>query len=181
LSLEKLRTSTNTHLRKTKEKREAIAKLLKEHHEWSNGRIADELGVDHKTVGDVRAELIATREIPELETTVGKDNKRRKGRKSPGKKPAMDALAGPAPETVNESTTDVRPVVRKPPDIEQFLHAITVIEAAACTPLNVPAQLTQADAVDAMEWLDKALDELTDLKNRLQAAIMDVPPPAPLV
>jgi ParB-like chromosome segregation protein Spo0J len=64
--------------------RRLIAEQLKDSPEWADNRIADELGVDHKTVGSVRDGLEATWEIPKLDTLVGKDGKQRP-RKQPRK------------------------------------------------------------------------------------------------
>ena len=60
--------------------------------DWADRRIAEELGVDHKTVGAVRDDLEATGEIPQLDRMVGKDGKARRKRKAkpPSLKPAAD-------------------------------------------------------------------------------------------
>jgi hypothetical protein len=42
---------------------------------WSDGRISGHVGCSPKTVGAVRAEMVATREIPELNVRLGKDGK----------------------------------------------------------------------------------------------------------
>jgi hypothetical protein len=66
--------------------RQLIAEQLKDSPEWADNRIAEELGVDHKTVGSVRDGLEATWEIPKLDALVGKDGKTRP-RKQPRKRP----------------------------------------------------------------------------------------------
>jgi ParB-like chromosome segregation protein Spo0J len=57
--------------------RRLIAEQLKDSPEWADNRIADELGVDGKTVGAVREDLESTSEIPRLDRLVGKDGKTR--------------------------------------------------------------------------------------------------------
>jgi ParB-like chromosome segregation protein Spo0J len=57
--------------------RQLIADQLRDTPEWADRRIGRELGVDHKTVGAVRAGLGSTGEIPQLEKTVGDDGKTR--------------------------------------------------------------------------------------------------------
>jgi hypothetical protein len=59
------------------QKRELIAKVLKEKPEASNRQIAEQLKVDHHKVASVRAEREATGEIAPVEKTVGKDGKER--------------------------------------------------------------------------------------------------------
>jgi ParB-like nuclease domain len=60
------------------QKRDLLATLIKIDPSKSNRAIAAEAKVDDKTVGAVRRELEATAEIPQLETTIGKDGKKRK-------------------------------------------------------------------------------------------------------
>ena len=55
------------------QKRAAIAAQIKDTPERSDRQIAVELGVDHKTVGAQRAELVNGGEIPHHATTTGKD------------------------------------------------------------------------------------------------------------
>jgi hypothetical protein len=72
--------SANIHRRHltADQKRDLIAKLLKATPGKSNRQIAEQVKADHKTVGSVRDNLKATGEIPQLETTTGKDGKARK-------------------------------------------------------------------------------------------------------
>jgi len=81
--------------------RSLIAEQLKETPDWADNRIAEELGVDGKTVGAAREDLEATSEIPKLNRLVGKDGKTRP-RKQPRERrePDVAALKGkPAPPT----------------------------------------------------------------------------------
>jgi ParB-like chromosome segregation protein Spo0J len=61
--------------------RELVRDQLKETPEWSDRRVAQELGVDHKTVGAARSGLAATGEIPQLEKLTGADGKQRPSRR----------------------------------------------------------------------------------------------------
>src|SRR5215211_2716900 len=60
------------------QKRDLIAEVLRATPAKSNRQIAEQVKADHKTVGSVRDNLKATGEIPQLETTIGKDGKARK-------------------------------------------------------------------------------------------------------
>jgi ParB-like chromosome segregation protein Spo0J len=63
----------------TREQRRAlVAEQLKETPDRSNRAVAEDLGVDHKTVGAVREGLEATGELPQLAATEGKDGRRRR-------------------------------------------------------------------------------------------------------
>jgi ParB-like chromosome segregation protein Spo0J len=64
--------------------RRLIAEQLKDSPEWADNRIAEDLGVDGKTVGSVRDDLESTSEIPKFDRLVGKDGKARP-RKQPRK------------------------------------------------------------------------------------------------
>jgi ParB-like nuclease domain len=57
---------------------ELIGAELKQNANRSNRQIAADFGVDHKTIGRLRSALEATGEIPQLETTVGRDGKTRR-------------------------------------------------------------------------------------------------------
>ncbi len=72
--------SFNLHRRHltAEQRRDLITKVLKATPEKSNRQIAEQVKADGKTVGKVRRELEATAEIPQLETTTGKDGKARK-------------------------------------------------------------------------------------------------------
>ena len=66
------------------QKRELLAMLIKSDPSKSNRQIATEAKVDDKTVAAVRGELEATAEIPQLETTTGKDGKKRRTKRKGG-------------------------------------------------------------------------------------------------
>jgi hypothetical protein len=71
--------SVNIHRRhlSAEKKRELIGALLKARPERSNRAIGKQIKADHKTVAHIRAEMESTAEIPQLEKTVGADNKSR--------------------------------------------------------------------------------------------------------
>lgn len=64
------------------QKRELIKQQLAETPQKSNRQVADELGVDHKTVGDVRGDLVEGGEIPHQPTITGRDGVEQPSRKS---------------------------------------------------------------------------------------------------
>jgi hypothetical protein len=75
------------------QKRDVIAAKLKDSPEWADNRIAKLLGVDHKTVGSVRAELERAEEIPCLDYRVGADDKRHTLAKPTDRYPEVARLA----------------------------------------------------------------------------------------
>jgi len=72
--------SANIHRRHltTDQKRELLATLIKIDPSQSNRQIAEQAKVSHHTVGEVREGLEATGQIAQLDTTTGKDGKKRK-------------------------------------------------------------------------------------------------------
>jgi hypothetical protein len=79
---------------KPEERRDLIAKLLKADPEQSNRQVAEQVGVDHKTVASIRTEAEARGEIPHVETRTDKQ-----GRQQPAKK-ARPAPPPPVGEVV---------------------------------------------------------------------------------
>jgi hypothetical protein len=79
---------------KAKDKREAIAQLIKAKPELSNATIATQIKADDKTVAKVRRGLEATSEIPRLPKTVGKDGKARPAKSMAKPKDAVEVPAG---------------------------------------------------------------------------------------
>jgi hypothetical protein len=100
--------SANIHRRHltAEQKRDLIAELLKASPEKSNRQIAEAVKVDHKTVAAVRAEKVATGEIPQLTKTVGKDGKARKQQPLVKKKrrDVDDYLADKRAKKITETT-----------------------------------------------------------------------------
>jgi hypothetical protein len=91
--------SLNVHRRHLtpEQKRDLIAKALKEKPELSNRQIAEQEKVSPHTVSATRAKLEATEQIAQLKKTVGKDGKLRPARKSAG------SLNGSTPTAPNKS------------------------------------------------------------------------------
>jgi outer membrane biosynthesis protein TonB len=101
--------SLNVHRRhlNTKQKRNLIKARLKAHPELSDREIGRRTQTDHKTVAEVRRELEATGEIPQLTETEGKDGKARRKRT----KPPEPAVSEPKPEP-----KPPRPITSKLPE-----------------------------------------------------------------
>lgn len=76
------------------QKRRQIANRLKRHPEHSDRRLAQSLGVDHKTVGSVRAELQSGGEIPRQTVKVGSIGMRYK---TPPPPKRLDSAGGEIP------------------------------------------------------------------------------------
>jgi hypothetical protein len=87
--------SANIHRRHltAKQKRDLLADLIKADPTKSDRQIGADAKVDHKTVGDVRAGLETTGEIPQSEIRVGADGKTRKT-KTGAKKSAAKVKGG---------------------------------------------------------------------------------------
>jgi hypothetical protein len=110
--------SANLHRRHltSEQKRELIAKLVKATPENSNRQIAETVKVDHKTVAAVRAEKIATGEIPQLTKTVGKDGKARKPPSATKPPPAVFAAADCAKARADRTPEPNAPLQSDHPD-----------------------------------------------------------------
>lgn len=87
--------------RTTADKRIAVTTLVRDD-EWgkkSKAWIAEQAGVDEKTVANVIRDLESTAEIPVLTSRVGKDGKKRKNRRPSSKPPRRAASGSPPPRT----------------------------------------------------------------------------------
>jgi N6-adenosine-specific RNA methylase IME4 len=91
--------------------RSLIAEQLKETPDWADNRLAEELGVDGKTVGSVREDLEATSEFPKLDRLIGRDGKSRPRKQARERRePEIAALKGnPAPPTSANSKDRPQP------------------------------------------------------------------------
>ncbi|MDA2928499.1 hypothetical protein MYX84_00900 [Acidobacteria bacterium AH-259-O06] len=94
-----------------KQVREVIVEQLKDTPDWANNRIAQNLGVDKKTVQTQRRRLESTGEIPKLTKFIGADGRKRK-------RPA--ALMAPNAEELQRILEQLRTGVD---DIEGFCSA----------------------------------------------------------
>jgi hypothetical protein len=88
------------------QRREYIAKVLKDKPQRSNRQVAAQTGTDHKTVGAVRVKLEATGEIPQLKGTEGRDGKVRPARQKA--KPAARKNGTPRREPATSTPTAER-------------------------------------------------------------------------
>ncbi len=57
------------------ERRRAVEVKLRLHHDWSDRRLADDLGVGRELVGRVRRQLVEANQIPAIEGRIGSDGK----------------------------------------------------------------------------------------------------------
>ena len=92
------------------QKRQLIARFLKQTPETSNRQVAAMAGVDHKTVAPVRQCLETSGEIPQLEKTIGKDGNKRTVRPQPKvdtTEPPVEPVVKPVAEEVVETVIDV--------------------------------------------------------------------------
>jgi hypothetical protein len=124
--------SLNVHRRhlNAEHKRELIAKVLKAKPEQSNRTIAKQVKADHKTVADVRKQVEATGEIPQLGKTVGADGKARKLpalRKQP-KRRLQAALAAVTAAPAGDDDTQPSAEARK----AEYAEAEVIADGDAC-------------------------------------------------
>src|SRR6516165_3276781 len=73
--------------------RAIVAAQLKDTPQWADNRIAKEIGVDGKTVEDVRAGLLSTSEIPKFDRLIGADGKERPAKQPRERKPKINRIA----------------------------------------------------------------------------------------
>lgn len=104
---EALAWDLNAHRRHLSQaqKRDVLARILLRMPEQSNRQIARQAGVDDKTVGSVRAELVSGAEIPHLEMLRGKDGK---------SYPAVKPIRVDSPAEVNRAN-ELFATLEKPP------------------------------------------------------------------
>ena len=146
------------------QKRQLIDEHLEENHRRSDRAIAEDIGVDHKTVSAVRAKWEAKRsgEIPQSATRTGKDGKQRPAARAPKKAGAPAPPPAPTPaqssaqETVGALST---------------LRMLKGTEAEAMEALGQLAKLDAADVFDALKiaWAEKP-EKLDTLAELLMAA-----------
>ena len=87
-------------------KREAARRYLQAHTDWSDRRIAGEVGVGHRTVADVRGELESTGQIVQSTTRTSADGRQRPATQPPRSGPADDPWAGI--EVVDDDTARIQ-------------------------------------------------------------------------
>ncbi|WP_235916770.1 hypothetical protein [Antrihabitans cavernicola] len=94
------------------DRRTAAQRILSTHPEWSDRRIGQVVGLDHKTIGVIRGK--STGEIPQLDTRRGRDGRRRQVKKHDGDARKSASKGGndenlsahePAPATKSDATS----------------------------------------------------------------------------
>jgi hypothetical protein len=134
--------SANIHRRHLtpKQKREAIAELLKANPEQSDRQIAKQIKADHKTVARARAEAEDVGKLPHVETRTDT-----KGRKQPVKKAATKPKSVTKP-SISATITKPKPV---PPQVQRELEAkqahVEELEAAREHDKGIAEQLRLAE------------------------------------
>jgi len=151
--------SKNLHRRHltSEQKRDLIAKLLKANPEKSNRQIAAAVGVDHKTVTVVRAESVATGEIPQLDKTTGRDGRARPARMT---KPTPSASAPEAPTPSTSESSTSAPSEAKPDAVVADADTSAVALANfkyACT--HWLPKLSQEDRAEALKFAASTASE----------------------
>jgi len=176
------------------QRRDALIKLIARAPGKSDRQIAQEAGVDHKTIASARARGEAIGEVSPVEKRVGRDGKVRRRRASPVKRPGQPAILTPvgAQARIDELAHEIRVRDARIFGLESDLKAAV---AEACqrpadllavwsngTPSELAAGLA-AIGVDAVlgimpSWKDKIISRITD--NSLATAIAGDPSAARL-
>jgi hypothetical protein len=141
----------------TEQKRDLLATLIKLGPTKSNRQIGAEAGVSHHTVGDVREELEATGQVAQLETTTGKDGKKRRT-KAKGGKPK-----GPGSgKRSNDKAITYAPVA----DAKTAINAYSVLEAHLLDALQDLNRFSSFDHADekAQGTIEKLQEKLSEMQ-----------------
>jgi hypothetical protein len=160
--------SANIHRRHltAEKKRELLATLIMIDPSKSNRAIAADAKVDDKTVGAVRRELEATAEIPQLESTTGKDGKKRRTK---GKGGGPRGKGGKGKEKAKAIT------YAQVTDAKTATNAYSVLEEHlldALRDLNDHSSFAHADeyAQRTIEKLQEKLEEMQPEEEEQEAA-----------
>jgi hypothetical protein len=155
--------------------RQAIAVLLRdeEWRQWSDREIAKHSRCDHKTVGSVRTDLIATGEIPQSTTRIGAD-----GRTTTPPSYSEVARQRQQRQAIRDARFDaVPPPASAPADVEirQEIAALEARQSAGMFSAADAAALAKLD--DALEALAEDLDdaEYESLARRISDLAEDAP------
>jgi len=106
---EKRRMAEDLNLKRrhltSEQKRQIVARRLKADPFKSDRQIAEDVGVDHKTVGSERNRLVSTGEIPQSKTSRGSDGRTRKRtrRSTSALKTAAGTTTKPGENATNQS------------------------------------------------------------------------------
>jgi hypothetical protein len=120
--------SKNIHRRHLtpEERRERLKQLLRMHPEKSDRQLAEVAKVDHKTLGAVRKEMVATGEHSPVEKTIGKDGR---ARRQPAGKP-LEKSGDVETVSTRTDTEGRQQPARKPPKEPDALYLKVSREAA---------------------------------------------------
>ena len=152
--------SANFHRRHltAEQRRELIKLLVKTDPTKSDRQIATAAKVDHKTVGAVRADLEATGDIPQSESTTGADGRTRK-RKAGKPKSGISA---------KKETITYREVV----DAKTATNAYSVLEEHLLDALQEIKDFSSFDHADekAQATIEKLQEKLSGMQPQEEAA-----------
>jgi hypothetical protein len=138
------------------QKRALLATLIKADPSKSNRQIADEAKVSHHTVGDVRSELEATGQTAQLETTTGKDGKKRRTKRGgPPKGPKGGKRS-------NDKAITYAPVT----DGKTAINAYTVLEEHLLDALQDLHD--RSSFVHADEYAQRTIEKLQEKLSEMQ-------------
>jgi ParB-like chromosome segregation protein Spo0J len=120
--------SANIHRRHLSpdQRRALLVELIKADPSKSNRQVAETARVSHHTVGDVRAELEATGQIAQLETTTGADGKNRKtkaGKTKEGKAKDKKQTAQAATKAYHALQEKLVDALSELKEVSSFAHA----------------------------------------------------------
>ncbi len=157
------------------QKREVIADILRDQPERSNRDIAEQVQVDHHTVGSVRDELDAGGEIPHLDRSTGRD-----GKSYPASRPAIIA---PTQRDSHKAlvllAADGADTVTGPATVQDLKVAVAgaVREARAAERYEAAEAGAQADLPEAIQVVDGDFREhMADLPDNSVDMIFTDPP-----
>lgn len=148
--------SMNVHRRQLtrEQKRQALKAYLKADPSVSNRTVAKDVGVDHKTAGKVRDELVGRGEIPHVENRTDT-----KGRSQPSKKPPKNPPGGVTPSTpgMTPAVQDALNKARAPKRPEEEVQESTpqsppdnVVDLDESEPDQAERQIKQVRALGSM-------------------------------
>jgi ParB-like chromosome segregation protein Spo0J len=142
-----------------KQKREIAAKLLKENAKRSDRDVARLVGIDHKTVADVRTQAESRGELPHVATRVDS-----KGRQQPAQKPKKRATAPEDTSQPNSPAPVMQPAL--------VVQAAKPTNGAAPTvaPSPLPLEATREERAEATAFAK----ELSVVLERAMARRPDV-------
>jgi hypothetical protein len=150
-----------------KQKRELIAKLLKERPEKSDRQIGETVKADGKTVGEIRRELEGRAEIPHVETRTDTKGRAQPARKRAGKAKSAGKVKGAGKPKGGEP--DLGDADESSVDEDVRLHEKIGLAVAFTALVSIGRALTLADLPGDIRASD--LRELAERIRELAAEI----------